>query len=93
MDSSNARAVDGKPTTFITLSEKAYGFLNSIKELGLVDDEMEDEILNRLMMMVDAEIGIEDMKRVSAIVIFERQFDANEDYYGIFEEEWKLLFN
>jgi len=93
MSSPSAQAGGTWKVPVLSLSERAHSFLISLKELGLVDEEMEEEILNRLMLTVDAEIGLEDMKRTAAIVIFEHQFDLSEDYYGIFEEEWKLLFN
>lgn len=93
METTTGSAPTGARVPVLTLAEKAHSFLTSLKDLGLVDDQMEEEILNRLMMTRDAEISLEDMKRTAAIVIFERQFDANEEYFGIFEEEWKLLFN
>lgn len=80
-------------STILDLSDAAFQFLSSLKELGLVDENMEEEILNRLMMAYSGRIGLAELKRVAAIVIFEHQFDSSDEYYGIFDEEWRLLFN
>lgn len=77
----------------LSLGEEAQGFLDTVRELGLIDEAMEDDILNHLMLTHKGNITLGAMRRISAQIIFERQFRAGEDYYGIFEEEWKLLFN
>ena len=77
----------------LSLGREAQGFLDAVRELGLIDEAMEDDILNHLMLTHQGKISLSAMRRISAQIIFERQFRAGEDYYGIFEEEWKLLFN
>jgi len=77
----------------IVVSEKAFAFLAHLKELGLIDDAMEDEILNRLMTTEEQQVEFNSMKATAATIIFEHQFDLSEEYFGIFEEEWKMLFN
>lgn len=90
--SATADQGDGRVAA-MSLSERAHSFLSSVRDLGLIDEAMEDEILNQLMMNSASQISFEDVRRTAAGVIFDRQFRAGEEYYGIFEEEWKLLFN
>ena len=83
----------GGYNTTVNLSERAHSFLTSVRDLGLIDEAMEEEIYNRLMMQSGQELEFEDVRKIAATVIFDRQFRSGEEYYGIFEEEWKLLFN
>ena len=83
----------GGAVPVMNLTERAHAFLTSVRDLGLIDEVMEDEILNQLMMHHGSQISLEDVRRTAAAVIFDRQFRTTEEYYGIFEEEWKLLFN
>ena len=77
----------------MSLTDKAHQFLTGLRELGLIDEPMEEEIYNRLMMSSSMELSLGDVRRTAATVIFDRQFRSRDEYYGIFEEEWKLLFN
>lgn len=77
----------------LSISEGAHKFLIQLKDAGLINEKMEEEVFNRLMISKTDKITMDDLKRMSAIVIFEHQFSGSNEYYGIFEEEWKLLFN
>lgn len=83
----------GGGVPMVALTERAHSLLSCLRDLGLIDEAMEEEILNQLMMGREGELSFEDVRRTAAQVIFDRQFRSGEEYYGIFEEEWKLLFN
>ena len=87
------RNLHNEPTQVLRMTDRAHHFLTSVRDLGLIDSAMEEQILNQLMLATDDRLDLEDIRRTAARVIFERQFQSSEDYYGIFEEEWKLLFN
>lgn len=77
----------------LTVSDRAFRFLTILRELGIIDLTLEDEILNRLMMAQHGRIELEDVKRMAATVVFERQFDGTEEFTAVFDEEWRMLFN
>lgn len=77
----------------LTIPERSLHFLASLREYGVLDEFLEEEVLNQLMLTLSGEVSVEDVRRTAAIAIFERQFRSGEELFGIFEEEWKLLFN
>ncbi len=76
-----------------TIRPDALSFLRALKETGLIDETIEEEVVNQLVLTHHGEVGLEDMKRVVATAIFEHQFNSGDEYYNIFDEEWRLLFN
>lgn len=77
----------------VLVDNGAFKFLENLKEIGVVDPPMEEEIHNRLMLIDGNHVSLEEMKRITAVVIFERQFETQNELYGIYDEEWRLLFN
>lgn len=77
----------------VQVEQDAHRFLENLKEIGLVDPVMEEEIHNRLMLIDGQNVSLDEMKRITAVVIFERQFESQNEQYGIYDEEWRLLFN
>lgn len=77
----------------VQIADKAQQFLQGLRELGFVDPPMEEEILNNLMLVDGPAVSLDEMKRIAAIVIFERQFELQNETYSIYDEEWRLLFN
>ena len=83
---------DDMDPSVTSISPKAMTFLQVLRELDLIDDAIEEDIMNRLVLTADKEVTLEDMKHVAGTVMFERQFGSNDDY-SLYDEEWRLLFN
>lgn len=89
----STRAREPQPDVVIQMTEPAHAFLKGLVERGVVDEKMEEDIINRLMVQSISEISLETLKRVAAVVVFEQQFELKDEEYGIYDEEWRLLFN
>lgn len=88
-----ARTRDQQAGVVVEMTESAHLFLKGLRERGVVDERMEEDIINRLMVLNQPEISLVMLKKVAAIVIFEQQFELKDEDYGIYDEEWRLLFN
>lgn len=76
----------------LQISPGANRFLIAMREVGILSETMEAHLLNKLMLDGRGHITYERIRQGVAEVVFERQFSEGESYFGIFEEEWKLLF-
>lgn len=84
---------DTPPAPVARLTEDATAFLNGLRDLGYLDDELEDQALDVLMAEDGALVGIEAMRQAVATVLFDRQFDLEPDTLRFLEEEWRLAFH
>lgn len=72
--------LDGEPTAArvltpaeqLKIDAQAYGFLVRLRQLGLVDALLLERVLERAMEVEADEIGVEEMKQVAALVLFDR---------------------
>jgi uncharacterized protein Smg (DUF494 family) len=56
----------------LTISPEAHGLLMNMESKGLIAPEITEEILNRSMNMFDDLIGLEEMRLVALLTIFEQ---------------------
>lgn len=75
------------------LSEDATRFLNVLRDLGYLDDEMEDEVLDSLMAECGGNVGLDELRRHVAIVLFDRQYELEPETLRLLEEEWRVVFH
>ena len=75
------------------VDERAVECLQSLRDLGYLDATIETEILDRLATRVQDVARFDDVRRIAAEVLFERQFDMDSDAMSLLEEEWKAVFH
>ena len=83
------------------LSEQATRFLNVLRNLGYLDDSLEDEVLDLLMVEVaEREAGepprnieLDDLRQHVATVLFDRQHELAPETLRLLEEEWRVVFH
>jgi hypothetical protein len=89
-----------RPLAVAQLSEEATRFLNSLRDLGYLDDALEDEVLDLLMSELPLgssaqdlpNIELDDLRPHVATVLFDRQQDLDAETLRLLEEEWRLAF-
>ena len=81
------------PVDVVQLSEDATRFLNALRDLGYLDDDMEDEALDAVLSEVKGPIQLSDLRRHVAAVLFERQYELDDDTLRFLGEEWRLAFH
>jgi hypothetical protein len=91
----------GRPLQVAQLSDAASRFIGTLRELGYLDDALEDEVLDLLMAELPAQeagvklpnIELDDLRPHVATVLFDRQQDLDPETLRLLEEEWRLAFH
>jgi hypothetical protein len=79
----------------LNLSEDASSFLVGLRDLGYLTADMEDQVLDLLLEEApegDA-VGLADLRRVVASVLFERQGELDRETLKFLDEEWRIAFH
>ncbi len=90
--------VDGPRRTevpVLNLSDAASSFLVGLRDLGYLTADMEDHVLDLLLEEApdSLNVGLEDVRRVVASVLFERQGELDKETRGFLDEEWRVAFH
>ncbi len=81
------------PVAVMRLTDEATAFLNGLRDLGYLDDELEDEALDAVMAEAVEPVTLDAVRRAVATVLFDRQYDLEPDTLRLLEEEWRLAFH
>ncbi len=73
------------------MDRDAQALLQALQDVGYLEGAVDEEILDRLTREVRGLARPEDVRRIAAQVLFERQFDA--DLIQLLDEEWKAVFS
>ncbi len=76
------------------LSSEARGFLVRIRTMGLLDDETEEEIIDKAIRVADDEVSLKELKTITALTLFARsQEDWRREVEYIMEDDWSRLYH
>ncbi len=75
------------------LSEDATRFMNVLRAVGYLDAHSEEHVLDLAMAENPGDIGLDEIRRHVAVVMFERQFEMDPETLRLLEEEWRLVFH
>jgi hypothetical protein len=81
------------PAPVLRLTDEATAFLNGLRDLGYLDDDLEDEALDAVMAESTSPVVLDQVRRAVAMVLFERQYDLEPETLRFLEEEWRLAFH
>lgn len=81
-------------TESLKINEDAYGFLIRLKEMGLIDRTLQEEIIEIAMLAADDEIGMDDIKGITAMVIFDHSPSQwKSDIMNIINDRWERVYH
>lgn len=72
-----------------SFTPEAFGYLLRLENSGLIDPSIREEILERALGTYDEEIGEEEMKTVSRLVLMDYGIDVFESLDGPPDPEWR----
>jgi Smg protein len=76
-----------------TLSTEARGFLIRLRTLGILDDELEEEVIERAT-QADEELTLPELKTLVVLTLFTRSHDDwRREVDCIMEDDWSRLYH
>lgn len=76
------------------LSLEARGFLIRLRTLGIIDNDIQEEILDRAARLHDEQLGLEDIKSLTALTLFAHsQQDWQREVDCFMSDDWTRLIN
>jgi Smg protein len=76
------------------LSTEARGFLIRMRNLGILDDDIQEEIMDRVLHDSREELTINELKTVTALILFARSHDDwRREVDCIMEDDWSRLYH
>jgi Smg protein len=75
-------------------SVEARGFLVRLRTLGILDDDTQEEIIDRALQIADDEVSLKEMKSLAALTLFARSNDEWRREVDCFlQDDWGLLYH
>ena len=76
------------------LSAEARGFLMRLRTLGILDDETEEEIIERSLQVAEDEVSLKEVKVLTALVLFSRNTqDWRREVDCFMDDDWARMFH
>ena len=76
------------------LSSEARGFLVRLRGLGILDDALQEEIIERAIDSSDDEVTLSDMKTITALTVFARSHGSwRREVDCLLDEDWTRLYH
>jgi len=94
-ESAGAPVVDDQPmpAEVSQLSEDATRFLNALRDVGYLDDVLEDEVLDLIMAGDSGPVSLDDVRHQVAAVLFDRHSEFDQETLQMLQQEWRLVFH
>lgn len=82
------------PQEKCALSLEARGFLTRLRNLGLLDTETEEEIIQSALELDEDEISLREIRHLAAMFIVSRsRHDLRRDIDCILQDDWSALYH
>jgi Smg protein len=76
------------------LSCEARGFLIRLRSLGILDEELFEEIVCKSVQASEEEIALREIKTITVLALFARtQHQWRQEYECLLEDDWARLLN
>jgi len=73
---------------------EARGFLTRLRNLGIIDDQIQEEIIEKALRMAEDEVTLKELKTITALVLLARSQDEwQRELDCIFEDDWSRLYH
>lgn len=77
-----------------TLSSEARGFLIRLRMMGILNDELQEEIIERAMQSSEDAVCLKEMKTLTALILFARSHDEwRREADRLLEDDWSQMYH
>lgn len=82
------------PEEIQVISCEARGFLSRLRSLGILDDQTQEEIIERAMQVAEDELTLKEVKTLTALTLFARSHeDWRREVDCFMEDDWSRLYH
>ena len=82
------------PDEMRIMAPEARGFLIRLRTMGIIDDHLQEEIIDRAMMEVDSAVSLQEIKSIAALTLFTHSHDEwRREVDCIIDDDWSRLYN
>jgi Smg protein len=76
------------------LSSEARGFLTRLRTMGILDDEIQEEVIEKALMIAEDEVSLKEIKTITVLAIFANsQNEWRREFDCLLEDDWPRLLN
>jgi Smg protein len=76
------------------LSAEARGFLSRLGSLGILDEELREDVIERAMQMAEDEVSLKEIKTIAVLAIFANSHNEwRREFDCLLEDDWQRLLN
>jgi Smg protein len=78
----------------LVLSPEARGFLARLRTMGVLNDELQEEVIQRAMDVAEDEICLKEIKTITILALFARsQNEWRREFDCLLEDDWSRMLN
>ena len=76
------------------LSGEARGFLTRLRGMGILDADIQEEVISRAMQVADDEVSLKEIKTITVLAMFANSHNEwRREYDCLLEDDWPRLLN
>jgi len=76
------------------LSSDARGFLTRLRTMGILDDEVQEEVIDKALLMAEDEVTLKEIKTITVMDMFANsQNEWRREFDCLLEDDWQHLLN
>ena len=76
------------------LSSDARGFLTRLRTMGILGDEIQEEVIDKALLMAEDEVTLKEIKTITVLAMFANsQNEWRREFDCLLEDDWQRLLN
>jgi len=76
------------------LSPEARGFLTRLRSMGILDDEIHEDVIEKALQMAEDEVSLKEIKTITVLAMFANsQNEWRREFDCLLEDDWQRLLN
>lgn len=77
-----------------TLTSEARGFLTRLYSMGLIDKDLQEEVISKALQVAEDEVSLKEIKTITVLALFANSHNEwRKEYDCLLEEDWSRLLN
>jgi len=76
------------------LSSEARGFLARLRGMGILDAEIQEEVISKALQLAEDEVSLKEIKTITVLAMFANSHNEwRREYDCLLEDDWPRLLN